>query len=205
MYHRPPAHCVFSPPLFLASRSCLLRLSPHLKLLFMLQSTTICFPPSLSYTNYLPRVPPSMLPNPVTYLCPHLTWPWRRSNIDLVLIPPLLKTSLLFPSDVFLLIFLLPHWLVPLSFLCQLFLFNSTFNKGTSGLGPGLPFLVYTLSLDNPIHFLHFKYHLMLMISRGELLDLPRSLFLILVLHPIVYLTFLFRCLKSVLNLICSK
>jgi len=49
-----------------------------------------------------------------SYLTPHLTRPWSLNGIDFVLILSHFKPSLLlFPSDVSLLIFLLPHWMVP--------------------------------------------------------------------------------------------
>lgn len=70
----PPSHCMSSPPLFLGTRSCQLRLFPHLKLLFMFQSPIFWFL-HLPVLNklLLSRVPICMLLNMVTFLCPHLT------------------------------------------------------------------------------------------------------------------------------------
>lgn len=56
---------------------------------------------------------------------------------------------------------------------------NSTFTRGSLGIGPGsLLFSVYILLLGNPIHFLCFKYHLILVIFQRRIFCISREVFL---------------------------
>lgn len=56
---------------------------------------------------------------------------------------------------------------------------SSTFTRGSLGIGPGsLLFSIYILLLGNPIHFLCFKYHLILVIFQRRIFCISQEVFL---------------------------